>query len=155
DAKQVQPPAIGPDGQPIVAPPAGAATPFVQSGPTAPGAQPHQQHGGNPFRPAGGAPYNKPGVRPGAPTHGPSLRDDGGEEGATPEGDTDDDDFENALSLAAIEAELKPKVLETFDTVADSYKRLRRLQEQDIANKLTSASSASLSPAQERKYKKL
>jgi RNA polymerase primary sigma factor len=60
--------------------------------------------------------------------------------------------MENSLSLAAIEAELKPKVLETFDTVADSYKRLRRLQDQDIENKLK---NQSLSPSQERKYKKL
>src|SRR5204862_6825365 len=60
--------------------------------------------------------------------------------------------MENSLSLAAIEAELKPKVLETFDTVANEYKRLRRLQDQDIALKLE---SDALSPAQERKYKKL
>src|SRR4051812_5286401 len=72
-------------------------------------------------------------------------------EGA-PEGDFDDDDMENSLSLAAIEAELKPKVLETFDTVANEYKRLRRLQDQDIQFKLK---STTLSPAQERKYKKL
>jgi RNA polymerase primary sigma factor len=60
--------------------------------------------------------------------------------------------MENSLSLAAIEAELKPKVLETFDTVASEYKRLRRLQEQDIENRLR---NTSLSPAQERKYRKL
>src|SRR5258705_4565216 len=72
-------------------------------------------------------------------------------EGA-PEGEFDDDDMENSLSLAAIEAELKPKVLETFDTVANEYKRLRRLQDQDIQFKLK---STTLSPAQERKYKKL
>ena len=64
----------------------------------------------------------------------------------------EDDDFENSLSLAAIEAELKPKVLETFDTVASEYKRLRRLQEQDIEFRLK---NTSLSPAQERKYRKL
>ena len=77
-----------------------------------------------------------------------------GEGGETPaaDGDFDDDDMENSLSLAAIEAELKPKVLETFDTVASEYKRLRRLQDQDIAFRLK---SESLSPAQERKYKKL
>src|SRR5258706_1492476 len=69
-----------------------------------------------------------------------------------PEGELDEDDLENSMSLAAIEAELKPKVLETFDNVADSYKRLRRLQDQDIENKLR---NQSLSPAQERKYKKL
>ena len=68
------------------------------------------------------------------------------------EGDFDDDDMENSLSLAAIEAELKPKVVETFDNVADAYKRLRRLQDQDIQNKLR---NDSLSPAQERRYKKL
>ena len=44
--------------------------------------------------------------------------------------------MENSLSLAAIEAELKPKVVETFDNIADAYKRLRRLQDQDIQNKL-------------------
>jgi RNA polymerase primary sigma factor len=64
----------------------------------------------------------------------------------------DDDDMETLLSLAAIEAELKPNVLEAFDRIADSYKRLRRLQEQDIQNKLR---NDSLSPAQERRYKKL
>ena len=64
----------------------------------------------------------------------------------------DDDDMENWLSVAAIEAELKPKVIETFDTVAGTYKRLRRLQDQDIQFQLK---RLSLSPAQERKYKKL
>ena len=75
-------------------------------------------------------------------------------DGETPpaDGDFDDDDMENSLSLAAIEAELKPKVMETFDNVADSYKRLRRLRDQDIQFKLK---STTLSPAQERKYKKL
>ena len=78
---------------------------------------------------------------------------DAGEEAAIADADIDEDDLENSMSLAAIEAELKPKVLETFDTIADSFKRLRRLQDQDIQNKLHS--TGSLSPAQERKYKKL
>jgi RNA polymerase primary sigma factor len=69
-----------------------------------------------------------------------------------PEGELDEDDLERSMSFAAIEAELKPKVLETFDTVADSYRRLRRLQDQDIQLKLK---STSLTPHQERKYKKL
>ena len=76
---------------------------------------------------------------------------EGGVEETIGEGDLDDDDLENSLSLAAIEAELKPKVLETFDTVADTYKRLRRLQDQDIQNRLH---NESLSPSQERKYRK-
>ncbi|HET8919166.1 MAG TPA: RNA polymerase sigma factor RpoD [Xanthobacteraceae bacterium] len=78
---------------------------------------------------------------------------EGGEEGQIPESDLDEDDLENSMSLAAIEAELKPKVLETFDTIANEFKRLRRLQEQDIHNKLHS--TGSLSPSQERKYRKL
>jgi RNA polymerase primary sigma factor len=47
---------------------------------------------------------------------------------------------------------LKPKVIETFDTIAGAYKRLRRLQHQDIQFQLK---RLSLSPAQERTYKKL
>jgi RNA polymerase primary sigma factor len=43
-------------------------------------------------------------------------------------------------------------VLETFDRIADAYKKLRRLQDQNVANKLQ---NESLSPAQERKYKAL
>ena len=64
----------------------------------------------------------------------------------------DEDDMQNWLSVAAVEAELKPKVIESFDIVAATYKRLRRLQDQDIQFQLK---RLSLSPAQERKYKKL
>ncbi len=64
----------------------------------------------------------------------------------------DEDDFENALSLAAMEAELKPAVVETFETVAGEYKKLRRLQDQDVEFKLK---NTTLSPSQERRYKKL
>ncbi len=113
--------------------------------------------------PGGATPFTvvqsvAPPVAPPAPTpyKAPSGKPDGdateGADGQPSEGDFDDDDMENSLSLAAIEAELKPKVLETFDTVANEYKRLRRLQDQDIALRLK---SDALSPAQERKYKKL
>ncbi|MFB6461471.1 RNA polymerase sigma factor RpoD [Bradyrhizobium tunisiense] len=68
----------------------------------------------------------------------------------------EDDEFENQMSLAAIEAELKPKVVEIFDKIAESYKKLRKLQEQDIQNQLDSSTHGpSLSPPQERKYRKL
>src|SRR5262249_43129417 len=66
--------------------------------------------------------------------------------------DDDSDDNENWLSVAAVEAELKPKVIESFCTIAGTYKRLRRLQDKDIQFQLR---RLSLSPAQERKYKKL
>ncbi len=59
--------------------------------------------------------------------------DDGGEEMPPPEGEGDDeDDYENALSLAAMEAELKPKVLETFDSIAGTYKKLRKQQDKKL-----------------------
>ncbi|WP_336487109.1 RNA polymerase sigma factor RpoD [Methylobacterium nigriterrae] len=51
-----------------------------------------------------------------------------GEPPAPPEGGDDDDDMENNVSLAAMEAEIKPRVLETFDAIADNYRKLRRLQ---------------------------
>jgi len=61
-------------------------------------------------------------------------------------------DIENATSLAVIEAELKPAALATLNKIADSYRRLRRLQDRDIHNKLL---GETLSPRQGRKYKKL
>jgi RNA polymerase primary sigma factor len=132
DAKAMPAPVIGPDGQPIVAPP---GAPPVPGSPVL--APPPASAGATPFK---GAPERANGEE--------------GEGGETPpgEGDFDDDDMENSLSLAAIEAELKSKVVETFDNIADAYKRLRRLQDQDIQNKLR---NDSLSPVQERRYKKL
>src|SRR5262245_32204163 len=132
-AKAMPAPVIGPDGQPIVAAP---------GAPPVPGSPVLAQTPAPPAAPTGATPFK------GAPERA------NGEDGevAPGEGDFDDDDMENSLSLAAIEAELKPKVVETFDNVADAYKRLRRLQDQDIQNKLR---NDSLSPAQERRYKKL
>ncbi len=76
----------------------------------------------------------------------------GGETPAAEENFDDEDDMENSVSLSAMEAELKPKVLETFDRIADAYKKLRRLQDQNVENKLK---NETLTPAQERKYKTL
>src|SRR5258706_7715888 len=136
DAKAMPAPVIGADGNPIAA--AGAAA--------APGgASVLEQTPLPPAAPPGVTPFKR------VPERG-NEEDCEGSEAAPGEGDFDDDDMENSLSLAAIEAELKPKVLETFDNIADAYKRLRRLQDQDIQNKLH---NDSLSPAQERRYKKL
>ena len=84
---------------------------------------------------------------PSAPPERPGLS-------GQPEGEPDEDeeDMENAMSLASMEAELKPKVVETFDGVADAYKRLRKLQDQNVEFKLK---NDSLSPSQERRSKKL
>ncbi len=149
DAKQMAPPVvIGPDGLPI----AQAAVPGGMPGAVPPGThgfgpQPVQAVA-PPSAPPGATPFKPPGA-PGAPGDG----EEASGEAPLSDSDLDEDDLENSMSLAAIEAELKPKVLETFDNIADSFKRLRRLQEQDINNKLHS--TGSLTPSQERKYKKL
>jgi len=65
----------------------------------------------------------------------------------------DEDEDEASLSLAAMEAELRPQVMETFDVIADTYKKLRKLQDQQVENRL--AASGTLSPSQERRYKQL
>jgi RNA polymerase primary sigma factor len=76
------------------------------------------------------------------------------EAAAATEGEAEDgeDDMEGNVSLSAMEAELKPKVLEIFDLIADDYKKLARLQEQLVEGRLK---SETLSPSQERRYKKL
>jgi RNA polymerase primary sigma factor len=133
DAKAALAAVIGPDGQPIPPPP------------PIPGVPPLAQTPAPPAAPTGATPFKA------APVRADGEEGEAGES-APGEAEFDDDDMENSLSLAAIEAELKPKVVETFDNVADAYKRLRRLQDQDIAFKLR---NTTLSPAQERRYKKL
>jgi RNA polymerase primary sigma factor len=66
------------------------------------------------------------------------------------ENDLDDED--NWLSIAAIEAEAKPKVIETLADIAGKYKKLRRLEERDTRFQF---GKISLSPAQERNYGRL
>ncbi|MCZ4347096.1 RNA polymerase sigma factor RpoD [Devosia neptuniae] len=48
-----------------------------------------------------------------------------------PAPDDDDDEFENALSLSAMEAELKPQVVETFDRIATAYGKMREIQDRN------------------------
>ncbi|WP_119679045.1 RNA polymerase sigma factor RpoD [Indioceanicola profundi] len=61
------------------------------------------------------------------------------EEADAPEGEGEaerggeGDDEENNISLSAMEAELKPKVIETFGKIEETYERLHKLQEQRLA----------------------
>jgi RNA polymerase primary sigma factor len=88
---------------------------------------------------------------PHAHGNGEDLNGDG--EGAAPEGELEDeDDYENALSLAAMEAELKPKVLETFDSVANTYKKLRKLQDKKVEMQVA---SEQFNRQQQKAYDKL
>ena len=133
DAKALPTPETGPDGRAIanIAVPGHGRPPQMPAPDTAPVTA-------IPFKPAGKNTDGKETAARGTITE--SYLDD------------DSDDNDNWLSVAAIEAELKPKVIESVDTIAGTYKRLRRLQDQDIRFQLR---RLSLSPAQERKYKKL
>ncbi|HMI98037.1 MAG TPA: RNA polymerase sigma factor RpoD [Micropepsaceae bacterium] len=97
-----------------------------------------------------------PQVKPAAPK-APGETAEGGEgetgeggEGAIP-GDEDFDDESN-LSLSAMEAALKPQVLETLDNIAALYKRLGKLQDAQVEAAL---GAEELSTSQERRFQKL
>ena len=75
-----------------------------------------------------------------------------GGEGMAPEEEEEEED-EASLSLAAMEAELRPAVMATLDVIADTYKKLRKLQDQQVENRM--AATGTLSTSQERRYKQL
>tara|TARA_R110002110_G_scaffold85816_2_gene223490 strand:- start:74087 stop:76111 length:2025 start_codon:yes stop_codon:yes gene_type:complete len=78
----------------------------------------------------------------------------GDDKKADNDNDDDDDEDEGAnLSLAAMEAKLKPEVLGLFDTIEKTYKKLRKLQEQRLAGMKNK--SDQLSNPQEKRYAKL
>jgi RNA polymerase primary sigma factor len=56
--------------------------------------------------------------------------------------DDDDDEFENALSLSAMEAELKPQVVETFDRIAEAYGKMREMQDRHAEDRSADISEA-------------
>ncbi|MEM6850205.1 MAG: RNA polymerase sigma factor RpoD, partial [Pseudomonadota bacterium] len=69
--------------------------------------------------------------------------------------DDDDDDFDDGdgvMSLSAMEAELRDGVMETFDKIADDYRKLRKLQDTMIDAQLT---GGDLTASQQRRFKKL
>ncbi|MFZ3352672.1 MAG: RNA polymerase sigma factor RpoD [Xanthobacteraceae bacterium] len=126
----------GPDAKAV---PASAATPDGQAIPT----------DAVPVRPEQPA-WRRPPTPPASESADRGGMSEAGETGEN--GLDDDEDKENWFSIAAAEAELRPKIIESFDAIAANYKRLRRLQDQDIQFRLR---RQSLSPAQERKYKGL
>ncbi|CCB65363.1 RNA polymerase sigma factor RpoD [Hyphomicrobium sp. B1] len=82
---------------------------------------------------------------------GEGEESEGEQESQSGESD-DEDEFENAMSLAAMEAELKPKVLETFDQIAGTYKKLRKQQDKKLEQQLVGEQG---SRQQQKAYEKL
>ena len=80
---------------------------------------------------------------------------EGQAEDANKDDDDDDDedkDEEANLSLAAMEAKLKPEVIETFEKIASTYTKLHRLQVQRLE---AMQKGDDLTTSQERRYGKL
>jgi len=135
----------GPDGSPAPVPP-----------PVGPDGKP--LNGGVPVAPEFKAPefkapeFKKP--EPPKPEAKPPGTEDGGEAAAIVDGAADGDDFddEGNLPLSAMEAALKPQVLEALDNIAGLYKKLGKLQDASVEAAL---SSDELSTGQERRFKKL
>ncbi|MBU3258794.1 RNA polymerase sigma factor RpoD [Roseovarius sp. PS-C2] len=67
--------------------------------------------------------------------------------------DDDEDDEQANMSLAAMEAALKPRVLETLDRIADDYEMLSEMQDSRISATLNE--DGSFSDKQEATYQKL
>src|SRR5690606_10540729 len=69
------------------------------------------------------------------PRRGRGEDDDITNVGGDTRGEEEEEEEDEAnLSLAAMEAELRPQVMETLDVIADTYKKLRKLQDQQVEN---------------------
>ncbi len=72
---------------------------------------------------------------------------------APPEAEGEEEEGEeNAISLAAMELELKPQILEKFDAIASTYKQLHRMQDRRIQRL---KKGEDLSRSTERRYEKV
>ena len=81
-----------------------------------------------------------------------SAEGEDGESGEGGEANTEDDDDEAAISLAAMEAELKPKIIEAFEDIARTYGKLKKAHD----TRITALQNGEEIPAAtERRYTKL
>ena len=116
--------------------------------------QPSNAGDGQPSNGGDGQPSNAGDGRPANGGDGAAARREGGEARAG-EGDKDSSDGDGEepnLTLAVMEAKLKPEVIEIFETIASTYTKLHRLQKLRLE---AMQKGANLSPAQERRYAKL
>ncbi|HEY8950699.1 MAG TPA: RNA polymerase sigma factor RpoD [Rhizomicrobium sp.] len=138
----------GPDGQPAAVPP-----------PVGPDGQPLNNgvNGANGQAIAAPKPFvpkPPPAPRPTAPAPKADGEEvDPGEAAAAADAADGEDEDEGNLPLSAMEAALKPQVLETLDNIANLYKKLGKLQDASVEAALGSAED--LSTSQERRFKKL
>jgi len=138
----------GPDAQPVPPMAPASVEGQVQAAP------PVNGHAAAPLPMA--APAQPEPVRPPEPFagNGEDGEQDPGEAAAAADAAAEAEDFddEGNLSLAAMEAALKPQVLEKLDQIASLYKKLGKLQDASVEAALA---SDELSSGQERRFKKL
>ena len=94
----------------------------------------------------------KPGEKPGEKAQKAQELDADGNPIAADDDDDDEDEQAN-MSLAAMEAALKPKVLETLERIAQDYEKLAEMQ--DLRMSATLNEDDSFSKRQEKAYQKL
>ncbi len=80
------------------------------------------------FTPPAPAPKEKP-AKAAPPAEGENAEGEGGEGGEASGGGEDE---ENSISLAAMEAELAPKVFPIFENIKKTYKKLQKAQQEKI-----------------------
>jgi RNA polymerase primary sigma factor len=148
----------GPDGAPAVpgapAPEGGVPVPGVLGAPVNGGAGAPQVAAVKPAVPPAAPPQPQAAMRPPAP------KPPGGDEETPPTGEggepampgEEDFDDESNLSLSAMEAALKPQILEKLDQIAHLYKKLGKLQDAQVEAAL---GADELSTSQERRFNKL
>ncbi|WP_340115618.1 RNA polymerase sigma factor RpoD [Pelagibius sp. 7325] len=94
----------------------------------------------------------------GAKAKGKQAANDEGEapeqtgEKAEGEDDEDDEEEENSISLAAMEAALLPQVLDTFDEISKTWKKITKVQEKRLTALQRGEKTV---PATEKRYEKL
>ncbi len=98
----------------------------------------------------GGGPESRPDMT--KPEVAERVRREEDERAEAASEDEEEDFDEGALSLSAMEGELREGVMQTFDEISADYKKLRRLQDIMIEEQLK---GGDLSPSQTRRYKKL
>jgi RNA polymerase primary sigma factor len=104
--------------------------------------------------PAVPQPVIRPAPPPAAEPKAEGEEVDPGEAAAAADAAAEADDFEDEgnMPLSAMEAALKPQVLQTLDQIANLYKKLGKLQDASVEAAL---SADELSTGQERRFKKL
>ena len=78
-----------------------------------------------------------------------SANEESSEDDNSSDSDSDYNEYENNVSLAAMEADLKPEVFLIFDEISVKYKKLRTLQDK---RNLLRAKNSDLSASQIKKY---